>query len=178
MIVEQNNFLFLSVYRLVESRFDIRQEQVSALISVAHLPVVEWKMTPLQFALYKRCTITNRFKDDILKLQLRVGHSDAGIAGRNVRVRHAIMEHRDLGQFCFLDDGDCLPAGFLRASNYIVLRGTRSKLHKNEPCVFASKFYVIFIFFLITVLGVEIQSSGQTYGVSYFHHQNGEIDFR
>lgn len=61
--------------------------------------------------------------DSVSKLQLRVGHSNVGITGRNVRLRYAIMVHRDCGHFCIRNNGSRISTGFLRAQNHIVLRG-------------------------------------------------------
>lgn len=81
-----------------------------------------------KFALSKCCVITSNFKN--LKLQLRVGYSNVRIAGRNVRLRHAIMVRRDCGQFCIRDDGDRVFAGFLWTPNYIVLRGANNLFYQ------------------------------------------------
>jgi len=84
-----------------------------------------WRILSSKFALCKCHTITSHFKNGVLKLQLRVRHSNAGIAGRNVRLWHAIMVHRNRRYFRVSDNGDRVSAGFLRASNYIFLRGIR-----------------------------------------------------
>lgn len=131
-------------------------------------------MTPFKFTLCKCCTITGHLKSGVVfKLQLRVGHSDAGIAGRNVRLRYAIVVHRHLGHFRFSDDGDRLSAGVLRTPYYIVLRGTPRR--SRQYITNRSDALTIFNGVTFIVSGVEVQSSGEAHGIRYFHHQDGEL---
>lgn len=73
----------------------------------------------------------------ILKLQLRVRHSDVGTGGRNVRLWHAIMVHCDCGFFCVPHHGGRVSACLLWTPNNIILRGNIASLglynNNREP---------------------------------------------